>query len=75
MPRPKKAKTKMAKVSAEGKVDGSAGEPSAAPVAVAEPPAEALQPPTTPVEAPEAEPPKAKPAPADDKDRRRRLCD
>ena len=38
MPRPKKAKTKAAKASADAKVRDNAAEPVAAPVAVAEPP-------------------------------------
>ena len=69
MARPKKAKTKAAKASAEAKVRDNAAEPVAAPVAVAEPSPEALQPPTQPVETPEAEKAQAKEATQEDKDR------
>ena len=71
MPRPKKAKTKVAKVSkvrVEAKVDGNVAESAPAAVAVAEPPAEALQPPTKPIETSEAEKAPAKGAPKANKD-------
>src|SRR5208283_600213 len=68
MPRPKKAKTKVPKVVAEEAVNGNVAEAAPAPVAVAEPPDETLQPPTQPVETPEAEKPPPKPAPKDKKD-------
>ena len=68
MPRPKKAKTKVAKVRDEVRVDGNVAEPTPAPVAVAEPPSEALQPPTQPVETREAETTPAKGVSKDSKD-------
>src|ERR1035437_9880614 len=68
MPRPKKAKTKVAKVRDEVKVDGNVAESTPAAVAVAEPPAEALQPPTQPVETLEAEKAPVKGAAKDSKD-------
>ena len=69
MPRPKKAKTKAAQTTANAKARDNGAEPVVAQVAVAEPPADALQPPTTPIETPEAEKAQSKPTPPEDKDR------
>src|ERR1019366_1867003 len=70
MPRPiKKAKTKTAKLKAEEQVNVAVAEAAPVATAVVEAPPEELQPPTTPVEPPEAEKAPKKAAPEEDKDR------